>query len=342
MNDKNRKSIIISIGIFLAVLAAATLFGVLYFRLQFHKLPVLYQETESFDHHYAFICGDMQDHFHNAVYEAARDAFAQDNDYLEFMGRNLNTNYSRYDLMKIAIDAKLDGIIVESNESDEMTKLIDRADEAGIPVITLGVDNTSSRRKSYVGYGYYEVGQNYGKEILKQVRDETQTVLILMSVDAENLSQNIIFQGIKDTIDKSESSKYFKLRTMAVEETSTFSAEETISGLIMGNEELPEFMICLNELYTTCALQALVDYSRVGETNVYGFYTNNMILQAIEKNILSGTVTVDTEQMGRYCMEAMKEYETAGFVNEYMPADITVITGENINEYLDREVRYGE
>ena len=129
---------------------------------------------------------------------------------------------------------------------------------------------------------------------------------------------------------------------MAISETTTFSAEESISSLIMGEEELPDIIVCLNELYTTCAAQALVDYNRVGETTVYGFYTNSTILSGIEKKIITATVTVDTKQMGRYCVDAIREYEDFGFVNEYMPADIEVITAENVGSYLDKEEKTDE
>ena len=239
--------------------------------------------------------------------------------------------------MELSIDAGVDGIIINAGESEAMGELIGRADEKGIPVITVGSDNTSSARKSYVGFGYYDLGVNYGKELLKSATDEKKTVLVLMSPDAEDSSQNIIFQGIRETIERSDATGSFKLETMAVPDTSAFGADESISALIMRDDELPDVMICLNEIYTTCVSQALVDYNRVGQTIVFGFYENSTILSAIEKNIIFATVTMDTGQMGRYCIEALKEYEETGYVNEYIPADIRVITADNIDEYLSEK-----
>ena len=322
-------------GIFLALMAGVSIISVVLFNARTGNIRRLSTNETNYDRHYAFISSDSEDNFYTAVFEAARESFEADGDYLEFMGKNLNTPYSRYDLMKIAMGARLNGIFVESDDSEEMKELIGRADTLGIPVITMGVDNTSSKRKSFVGFGYYDVGQNYGKELLKQIHDDPQTVLILMDQGSENAAQNIIFQGIRDTIDKSGNMKYFKLRTLAISDAYTFGAQESISSLIMGEEELPDIIICLNELYTTCVAQALVDYNRVGETSVYGFYTNHTILSGIEKNIITATVTVDTKQMGKYLAEAIQEYESYGFVNEYMPADIEVITAENVGGYLN-------
>ena len=330
-------NLIVIFSLFVTVLA--TVISLAFFRNRLRTLTAPVNGPVSYDRHYAFICDNPQDNFNNAVFRAASEEFEAGGDYLEFMGKNLNIPYSRYELMKIAINARVDGIIVESDDSEEMTQLINKAAEGGIPVITMGTDNASSHRNSFVGFGYYDLGQNYGKEILKEIKDETQTVLVLMRQDTENSAQNIIFQGIRDTINKSESSRYFRLRTLAVSESSTFGAEESISDLIMGDEPLPDIMICLSELYTNCVAQALVDYNRVGETSVYGFYTNKTILEDIRKNILTATVTVDTAQMGRYCADAVREYKEYGFVNEYLPADIKVITASNVEHYIDREVQ---
>ncbi len=331
VSKKNGIRYLIVLILFFAVITAVCFLA---FRRQSGRIPGQDDRSEKFNHHYAFICGDRQESFYNAVYDSAAAAALQNGDYLEYMGRNLTADYSKYELMEIAIDAKMDGIIIEADESEKMSKLINRADAEGIPVITIGTDNTSAERKSYVGFGYYDLGQNYGKQILRHTQDDPKTVLVLMSPDAEDSRQNIIFQGIRETIDQSDSSRYFDLQTMAVPDTSTFGAEESISGLIMKDGELPDMIVCLNEIYTTCACQALVDYNRVGDTIVYGFYENSTILSSIRKNIISATVTVNTEQMGKYCIEALEEYEDYGYVNEYMAADIEVITPSNVDSYL--------
>ena len=33
-------------------------------------------------------------------------------------------------------------------------------------------------------------------------------------------------------------------------------------------------------------------------------------------------------------IEALKEFENTGFTNEYMPADVRVVTNDNIADYL--------
>lgn len=48
-------------------------------------------------------------------------------------GINLSQDYTREELMQIAISSGVDGIIVTADESDEMTGLINKAEEKQIP-----------------------------------------------------------------------------------------------------------------------------------------------------------------------------------------------------------------
>ncbi len=339
MNDRDQKykKLASSSLIFLSILAVITIISVIsYGSNMFRAIEDNARDTIT-GNHYAFICENEQEGFYRSIYDGAYKEAEYHGDYLENVRNNLTSSYDKFELMDLAIDAKVNGIIVEAGENEKIRALINRADAEGIPVITVGSDNTSSARKSYVGFGYYDLGVNYGKELLKAASDEPKTVLLLMSPDAEDSSQNIIYQGIRETLERAGSSESFKLNTMAVPDTSAFGAEEVISSLIMKDDSLPDVIICLNEIYTTCVCQSLVDYNRVGDTVVYGFYENSTILSAIKKNIIYATLTMDTHQMGRYCIDALKEYEETGYVNEYMPADIKVITADNIDSYISEK-----
>ena len=55
----------------------------------------------------------------------------------------------------------------------------------------------------------------------------------------------------------------------------------------------------------------------------------------------NATMTMNTSQMGSYCIEALKDYEDAGFTNEFMPADIKVVNSANIYEYMREKEEAG-
>ena len=332
MNKRENKNTFRVIILFVVLMAVISVFIVVYFTQQTRQLALDTEPGEGYEHHYAYICDDRSDNMYNAIYEEAVNASRGSGDYIEFMGKNLTEDYDSEELLKIAVYAGMDGIIFQADESQKTKELINWADSMGVPVITMGRDNATSLRKSFVGFAYYELGKTFGEQILKNDTGKEAEVLVLTSPDSKNTSQNITFQGIVDTLNKAEVLDRITLKNLAVSDTSAFEAEETISSLIRGSE-LPDIMVALSEVNTTCVCQALVDYNRVGDVRVYGFYSNDTILSSVEKNIITATVTVDTKQMGRYCVEALSEYDAYGYVNEYMPADIYVINSGNVMDY---------
>ncbi|MFR8844881.1 MAG: hypothetical protein ACLVGL_07425 [Waltera sp.] len=75
-----------------------------------------------------------------------------------------------------------------------------------------------------------------------------------------------------------------ELSLITVDDTNTFSVEESIRDIFM-NETLPDIIICLNELSTTCVYQAVVDYNCVGEIAILGIMTRIRYSKAIERNV---------------------------------------------------------
>lgn len=339
MNKKIRSKKMITVLMFccVALMVVVTIACLIYFKKQVNAVSLAEIQPKKYEHYFAFISADNREGFFEAVYESAVKEGEAKNDYVEYMGRNLAVAYTKHQLMDIAISSKVDGIILEGDEGQETIDLINEAVSAGIPVITVGSDCTGSNRQSFVGVGFYNLGQEYGRQILRLVSDKRKKVLVLMSPNADDSTQNIIYSGIKDTVEVSNSAQGFDIETLAISEDTTFGAEESIRDIITNSAELPDIIVCLNELNTTCAYQAIVDYNKVGAVKILGYYQNESILNAIQKDIINCSITVDTEQMGRYCVDALNEYKVSGYVNEYMSVDTQRITSENVGEFMTNE-----
>ena len=103
-------------------------------------------DADSYDKYYVMITKDRKSSFWQSVYQSAYQRGLEENAYVDLLGENLSEDYSREDLMRIAISSGVDGIFVESDESGELTELIDEAVDRDIPVVTLYGDNTHSKR----------------------------------------------------------------------------------------------------------------------------------------------------------------------------------------------------
>lgn len=327
-----RKAVIAATLIILA-LAALTALCVIFYHITDSKFDSsIKKDSHSYKYHYAFIgSGSSID---DDIYEAAYKEGLTHDAYVEYMGKNLDVSYTKTQLTDISVSAGVDGIIVDGDETEDLTEAIYTASQKNIPVITAANDCSGSARQSYVGISYYALGQEYGRQIARSVSDKTQTVLILMSPNSRNQGQNIIYSGIRDYLADSNSQDKFMISTQAVGDGSIFSSEEDISDIFNG-KDLPDIMICLDETNTTCACQAIVDYNRVGDTMILGYYQNETILNSIDKKILSCTFTVDPSEIGAKCVDELDEYISTGRVTEYTPIDTERIDDTNVAEYLE-------
>ena len=120
---------------------------------------------------------------------------------------------------------------------------------------------------------------------------------------------------------------------VSINDSNAFAAEEAIRDLFMG-EEVPDIIICMNELNTTCVYQAVVDYNKVGQVNILGYYDSDTIIRGIDRNVIYATVSIDTEQMGAFCIDALTEYNELGYTSQYFTADVKLINKDNVSAYL--------
>ncbi len=334
--DDSKKNYILIIGIILFILTV-TAGSLVFFKIQTTKMTKVISddEFEEYDKYYVMITNDKTSEFWKTVYEGARKEGQNNDIYVELLGTNLSAEYSRDELMEIAIRAKVDGIIVEADESPKMTELINEAAEQEIPVVTVLGDNTAAQRKSFIGAASYNLGREYGRQVIELCGNESKNVLILLSGSVDGPSQTVLLSGIQETIDSEMSEEGIAfIDIKVVDDESTFSAEESIRDIFMNSEQLPDIMICLDEQSAACVYQAVVDYNKVGEVSIIGYYDSPTILRAIERKVVHSTISIDARQMGRFCVEALNEYNETGYVSEYFSVDVTVIDSGNVVDYM--------
>ena len=299
---------------------------------------------EYYSGYYVMITENRTSQFWRSVYEGGLKAGKESNVYVELLGDNLSRDYSKKDLMQMAIASGVDGIILEADESEETCNLINEAVENGIQVVTLYSDSAQSNRCSFVGIAGYNLGREYGNRIIKLASEQMSLhpdkkeilVDILFDANAQDSGQNIMFSGIQETVSQDSHGSSIVLNPVSVNSENSFSVESSIRSIFMDTSSaVPDIIVCPNEIDTTCVYQAVVDYNKVGLVSVLGYFDSDTILKAIDRNVISATVSIDTEQMGAFCIEALNDYRKFGATSQYYTADITMIDKGNILEYLD-------
>lgn len=329
-----------SILVFLTVVLVYLFF----FRLVSRTQSAVEEDSyEVYDRHYVMITGDDDSSFWDQVYESALAAGRAAGVYVERFGANLAVEYDCSELLQLAVDASVDGIIVPGAEDEETVALLDEAVECGIPVVTVLRDSPGSLRQCFVGNNSYNLGQDYGRQVLKILEEDEPVeaatdaanrtearVLVLVDETRKDTSQNLILLGIRETLERELGEAHgISVETMSVDDTRSFSAEESIRDIFLNSGELPDILICLSAVHTQCAYQAVVDYNLVGAVQLLGYYDSEAILNAVSKNIIYTTIVLDTDQMGRFCVQALEEYVKTGYTNSYMAVDTRLITAED-------------
>lgn len=331
MNDKKKISwlLYITLGCFvLTIIIAIAVFQI--------NLNSMQREGEekNYDAYYMMVVEDSKSDFWQEIYKGAYEAGLEENVYVDLLGNGFSKDYDKYELMEVAIYSGADGILLEADESKRMTELINLAVENGIPVVTVYRDNANSKRCSFVGLGNYELGREYGRQVLKLAGKGNATVAVLVSAQADDTSQNIVWSGIQETIlQENTQNADIELSLISVDDSNNFTVEESIRDIFM-QESFPDIIICLNEVNTTCLYQAVIDYNKVGEISILGYYGNDTIIRGIYRNVITSTIAIDTEQMGHNCIDALTEYRKLGNTSEYFMTDITLIDKKNVSDFM--------
>ncbi len=324
------------------IMVLAVVLTAITFTLMMDRQEMLTTGVEqSYDKHYVFIVDDKDGEFYSQVLMSAREEASKENAYIEDIEANMGVNYSDEDLLRVAINSKVDGIIYSGTRSEKAVVLIDKAVTRGIGVVVLQNDIDSSIRQCFIGANNYELGRLYAAQIMglfPKNQIANKTVNIIVDSDMTEGATNLVTMAIEDALlEQMEESNLPEIVITRIEAEDTFSVEGDIRQIFLTESELPDVMICMNDAFTECAYQAIVDYNRVGEVKIIGFYSDDTIIDAIDKDIIHSTVTLDTDEMGRAAIQALSEYCDTGYTNSYVSVGTQVIGQKEARELLNEQ-----
>ena len=289
--------------------------------------------------HYVMIVEDSDMPFWQDVYDSTMAAAKEKDALVELMGKSLSSQIDMESLMDMAIAAKVDGIILEYTGGNKMDERIREAGKEGIPVVAVLKDDPTSSCISFVGVNDYQLGRQYGEQILSLVPgDKDMEEVMVLLHDRANSSQAQIFEQINNTLVTSpETSGRVNVTQENMQSMGKVDADETIRNIFFREQGVPDVLVCMEAVDTEAAYQAMIDYNKVGEIQLFGYYKSDQILEAVEKGIIPVTLVIDTQQMGRYCIQALDEFLKEGRVNSYYSVDLQFVTKDNVRQLMGDE-----
>ena len=293
------------------------------------------EHAASYQRHYLMISNDKDTGMWQSVYESASKEAEEKDAYVELLSPEQMNGYSQADCLKIGIASQVDGIILEADGSKEEQHLINEALKGGIPVVTVMTDDTATGRISFVGLNSYQTGSAYTEQISGMLKAQgTTSVMFLSTSSSKTQETNLVYSQVKKELEtQKKTGQSVDLTEYCVDSSADFDTEEFVRDMFVNDENLPDVLVGMDEVVTECVYQALIDYNQVGNVKVIGFYYSDVILDAIDKEIISSAIALDMDEIGRYSVNALDEYLSLGHSNNYYSVNQHVITKENTKDY---------
>ena len=340
MNKRtNVKSVILMIGIFI-IIFLSLITNSYYQNVQKQLGATGIGDAKVYRYHYVMIVEDSEMKFWKDVFRSVKEAAEEQDALVELMGGSMSSDLEVGDYIEMSIAAKVDGIILEYIGNRRLERRIAEAEAAGIPVVTVLEDAPNTSRKSYVGINAYQLGQQYGEQVLRLVegRSDQTEVMVLTHNGSEDKSQSQIFDQIYNmamTADRTGGPVHVVQENMRT--IGKVDADEAIRNIFFRPEGTPDVLVCLDSVDTEAAYQAMIDYNKVGSLELVGYYQSPQIMNAVKKGNIPVTLIIDTDEMGRYCVQALTEYLKDGRVNSFYSVDFHFVTKENADHYMRGE-----
>ena len=129
------------------------------------------------------------------------------------------------EVLESFITQKVDGIAISVLNSEFLTATINKAVDAGIPVVTWDSDAPNSKRFAYYGVDDFKSGQEMGKAVVELLGGKG-TVAFMTSLGAYNLARRL--EGVKDVL--KDHPGITVVETYDVQEDSVRASELIASG----------------------------------------------------------------------------------------------------------------
>ena len=193
------------------------------------------------------------------------------------------------DAVNRAIAQHVDGIIMVPM-ADSVTPAINKALDAGIPVVCADADAPSSRRYTFVGTGNYQAGFRVGELLSKTLNGEGEVALIYIP-GADNLAQRL--KGCEDAL-----KKYPGMRVVAIgnDQGSLTEGQKVCRTIMQAHPNLRGFG-CVDAGGGQGAAVAVKEANRVGKVHIVGMDRDEATLQFIEQGIIDASVGQRTYTM---------------------------------------------
>ncbi|NLE19627.1 MAG: sugar ABC transporter substrate-binding protein [Clostridiales bacterium] len=196
-----------------------------------------------------------------------------------------------------AIAKKPNGIVVVGFE-DTLVPIVDKAIDAGIPVVTVDADLPTSKRVSFVGTGNYTAGFTGGTYMAKAL-DGKGKIVLMTKPGQSNLEERI--RGYQEAL-----AAYPEIEIVQIADTQSdpVVAAQAAAAMLQKFPDLAG-IACVEGAGGAGAATAVKEAGKVGQVKIISMDRGEDVLADIEAGVITASVAQQTALMPYYAIQIL-------------------------------------
>lgn len=253
------------------------------------------------DKHVVLIAQEQDNPFWRTLEKGAREAAAQLGMQIDYMGPIRINPAEQTSLLEKSIAAKPDAILLQGIKDQSYERLINKAADLGIPVITVDADAKASRRLAYVGTDNREAGKRMGELVVNEAGGKGRIGVIIGSEQADN--QQLRLEGFRSLI---ANHKGFEIVAVRSSNISRIHAAKQTEAMMTENAGI-ETMVGLSSLDAAGIVEGLKAVNR-SDIRVFGFDDLDETRQGIAQGDITSVVVQHPQEIGAKSVRLLSEF----------------------------------
>jgi len=226
-----------------------------------------------------------------------------------------------------AIIKGVDGLVVGAVDSRGLGDTFDKAQAAGIPVVTVDTRVDHGVVRSHIATDNVAAATLAGEYIVKHLQGSGKVLILGGATGSQTADDRRT--GVEQVLGMYEDTEtIFRVANWDAKQ-----ANEITNNILSAHDDLSAIFAACDPMIFT-AMQAVKSKGKLGDVLLVGFDAIPAVLKAIKANEVNATVRQDPERMGKEGVELMVKHLKGQTIPRNIPIAAEIIDAGNIDKFL--------
>jgi ribose transport system substrate-binding protein len=256
--------------------------------------------AHSADELYVLVSANIQVPYWKAAGAGLSQAGGQLKVRYEFVGPDEYNPQAERDAFEKVLAKKPTGILVSAADAKLLTASIDKAVDAGIPVITIDSDAPESKRLFFIGTNNYQAGLTAGMRLATELKGKGNVVVFTMPAQA-NMAERL--RGYRAALDDHPQIKITRVVDIAGDPRVVF---DTTTAILGKERDKVDAFVCL-DAQGGKEVANVLSSNKLTNKVVIAMDTDPDTLEWIRKGVIVATVSQKPYTMSNFGLRVLDE-----------------------------------